>query len=45
MRPRVVQLLLLAAVVGACAAPRDRAGQFVAFFTIASRQCRRDAGP
>jgi cytochrome c biogenesis protein CcmG, thiol:disulfide interchange protein DsbE len=27
MRPRVVQLLLLAAVVGACAAPRDRAGQ------------------
>jgi cytochrome c biogenesis protein CcmG, thiol:disulfide interchange protein DsbE len=27
MRPRVVQLLLLTAVVGACAAPRDRAGQ------------------
>jgi peroxiredoxin len=27
MRPRVVRLLLLAAVVGACAAPRDRAGQ------------------
>jgi hypothetical protein len=26
MRPRVVRLLLLAAVVGACAAPRDRGG-------------------